>query len=324
MTPAPQPSPDSIDDGPRLRLIALPLTRPERSAGRRVTIGIAEDGRGRGSLAPSASVVGLDTTFPPIISPPITLTNHGGTVGSGVPVQLIFWGSVWNQGSTTPSAGAIVSAVRTILAGPYLSGLRQYGVKRCPMGDPVVVTRPGAPSTFDDSDVQDLILALIEDNQFPPPSIASGRRLYCVFMPPGTAYSPGGARGAHSAVSGGELGGAFTAWLAWIGNNTLSQMTSTFCHELAEMCSDPEGDGWTVNGQPSGLNEIGDVCNLLDQVVSGVNMESYWSIYDNVCLIPTAWSLRRTLRGAGKRLDGRGLLSVQRPIPSLNRFVVDL
>jgi hypothetical protein len=305
-------------DHPLLRQISVPKTRVSRASSkyRGQIIGIAVESPLRtANVAP----VRLDTTFPPNIPPPVNLTNNGGAIGTADPVQLIFWGSAWNQSSTNPSAGAIIAAVQTILKGPYMSGLRQYGVKRCSFGDAVVVTAPGPPSSFDDGDVQDLIILLIESNDFPPP--VEERNLFCVFMPPGTTYSPGGVRGSHSAT-GGDFAGI--AWLAWIGNNTLSQITSTFCHELAEMCSDPEGDAWTVDGQRSPTNEIGDVCNLLDAPLSGVNVESYWSIFDNACLIPSAWSLRRTLAGAGKRLNGRGLRSVQDPIPSLNQFVVNL
>jgi hypothetical protein len=101
-------------------------------------------------------------------------------------------------------------------------------------------------------------------------------------------------------------------------------MTSAFCHELAEMCSDPEGDAWRIDGQGPAYSEIGDICNLEDLVLNGVNFESYWSILDNACLIPTAWSLRRTLAGAGIKLTGQGLRSFFGPIPSLNQFIVNL
>jgi hypothetical protein len=90
------------------------------------------------------------------------------------------------------------------------------------------------------------------------------------------------------------------------------------------MCTDPEGDNWYINGAPPGCNEIGDLCNAVDGPLNGVNVESYWSAFDSACLIPTAWSLRRTLAGAGKKLGGKGLLSIQGPIPSLNQFVVNL
>lgn len=98
-----------------------------------------------------------------------------------------------------------------------------------------------------------------------------------------TIYGPGGARGAHSfVVTGDPVLDPDKAWLAWVGNNTLDQMTSTFSHELVEMCTDPEGDSWAVDGQPSGLNEIGDACNLMDVKVNGVLFESYWSKFETL------------------------------------------
>ena len=50
-----------------------------------------------------------------------------------------------------------------------MSGLRQYGIGRCSFGGAIVVTTPGPPGTYNDSDVQDLVWALIDDNKFPEP-----------------------------------------------------------------------------------------------------------------------------------------------------------
>lgn len=305
-------------------VLPTPLTVRRKKKNRAFGIGVAP-AVSSGYTTQHAGPVGLDSTFPPIIPQPVTLTNNGGAIGTADPVQLIFWGSAWNQPATTPSAASIVAAVQTILAGPYLSGLRQYGVKRCPFGGSIVVTLPSPPTTFNDGDVQDLIWALIDDNRFPEPDDPGGRNLYAVFMPPGTTYGPGGARGAHSVATDYDFPfDVDHAWVAWIGNSTLGQITSTFCHELVEMCTDPESDAWTINGQPPGLNEIGDACNLVDQVVNGITFESYWSVFDNACLIPTSWSVRRTLAGAGKKLNGSGLRSIQNPIASLNQWIVNL
>jgi len=144
-------------------------------------------------------------------------------------------------------------------------------------------------------------------------------------MPPNTIYGPGGARASHSSFSTGSIIDSDNAWYAWIGNGSLSQMESAFCHELVEMCTDPEPQsGWSIPGSPAACSEIGDFCNLQDSTLNGVTFESYWSIFDNSCIIPTAWSLRRTLAGAGIKLNGKGLRSLQDPIASLNQFVVNL
>jgi hypothetical protein len=273
-------------------------------------------------------MVGLDLTFSPIVAGPISLTNNGGSIATGAPVQLIFWGSVWNQEATSPSAGQIVTAVQNVLAGPYMSALRQYGIKRSPLGGATVVTTPGPPyppDTFSGGDIQDLIWTLIDDDKFPEPDEGGGGNLYFVIMPPNTQYGPGGARGAHSVASDYDFpGGTTNAWVAWIGNNNIGQMTSTLCHELAEICTDPEGDGWTVDGQSRPTNEIGDICNLIDAPLDGVLVEAYWSQFDNVCLIPTSFSVRRTLKWAGITLGGKGLRSLQSPMPSLKNLLASL
>jgi hypothetical protein len=307
------------DEQPLLRQVSIPPARAKQMGAKPIGI-VAEAPQARAPAAGLAPAE-FDIKFPPInVTPPVSVEYDGGRVGNVETVQLIFWGSAWNLSTVNPSANTIGVAVQTILQGPYMSGLRQYGIKRCAFGEAVVVTDPSVRAIFDDSDIQDLVIRLIEDNlfrkQFDSPD------LFFVFMPPGTFYRPGGARGAHSVAAAGDVG---SAWVAWIGTNTaLSQITSTFCHELTEMCSDPEGDGWTVVGLSSPQNEIGDICNLLDAPLAAVTVESYWSPFDNACLIPTGWSVRRTLAGAGKKLDGRGLRSVQDPIPSLNQLVVNL
>jgi hypothetical protein len=263
-----------------------------------------------------------DSLFPPIIPGPISVSNGGGAIGTGLPVQLIFWGNAWNQAATSPSASAVVSAVQNILRGPWMSGLRQYGIRRCSFGGAIVVTSPGPPGTYNDSDIQDLIWALIDDNKFPEPDDPGGRNLYMVFMPPGSTYGPGGIRGKHLDATDFDLPADLDhAWVGFICTNaSIDQLTSTFCHELAEMCTDPESDAWTVTGN----QEIGDVCNLVDQTLNGVSVESYWSAEDNACLIPTAYSVRRALKWSGHTLGGKGLRSIQTPIPSLNTLVVSL
>jgi hypothetical protein len=282
---------------------------------------VAEASPGFLMPAPKA-VLTADLLFPPIVSPPIVANNGGGAIGSGLPVQLIFWGSRWNLAATSPSASAVVSAVQNILRGPWMSGLRQYGIRRSGFGGAMVVTSPGPPASYNDSDVRDLIWALIDDDQFPQPDDPGGRNLYMVFMPPGTTYGPGGIRGKHlDATDFDPPADTDHAWVGFVVSNpALSQLTSTFCHELAEMCTDPELDAWTVTGN----QEIGDVCNLVDQSLNGLTVESYWSAEDNLCLIPTAYSVRRTLKWSGRRLDGKGLRSIQSPIPSLNKLIVSL
>src|SRR5258708_1733107 len=91
-------------------------------------------------------------------APQYTFVNQGGPVLANVHVFLVFWGSAWNA-APTPSAENITFAVITILDGPYLSGLMQYGIQGngSLLGTTrVIVADP--PRTFTDQDVQTLIV----------------------------------------------------------------------------------------------------------------------------------------------------------------------
>lgn len=313
--------PDSSDSQSAVRQVSISTGALRRTRTFRPFPGgiVAEPAAGP-VIGATPVVQNADQIFPPIVPGPITIENRGGAIGTGIPVQLIFWGSAWNLASTTPGAGAIIGAVQSILSGPWFSGLRQYGIRRCNFGGSMVVTSPGPPPTYQDDDIQNLIWALIDDKNFPEPDEPGGRNLYMIFMPPGTTYGPGGIRGKHLVASDTDLPADVDhAWLGFIvGTTSLGAITSAFSHELAEMCTDPESDAWVVSGN----QEIGDVCNIVDGLLKGVNVESYWSAADNACLIPTAYSVRRMLLWSGRSLAGKGLRSLQNPIPSLNQWII--
>jgi hypothetical protein len=312
-----------MNEPPPITQVEIPHDKVIRRVdkGRRFPGGIvAADRPVRLELGAAPSAAAPATLLSPIVSGPITASNGGGAIGTGLPVQLIFWGSAWNAPATNPSASAIITAVRTILGGGWMSGLRQYGVRRCTFGGSMIVTDP-PPATYKDDDIATLVWSLIDEGTFPEPDDPGGRNIYVVFMPPGTTYGPGGIRGKHMVASDFDFpADVDNAWVAFVLTNTLDQITSTFCHELAETCTDPESDAWTVTGN----NEIGDVCNFVDQKVDGINYESYWSAADNACLLTTTYSVRRALQWSGHTLNGRGLKSIQGPIASLNKFVVAL
>ncbi len=290
----------------------------------------------------------LDQTFGPTdprtgnstpLAGPVSVSYTDGGIASGGPVQLIFWGSVWTQPSTSPSSGQIVSAVQNILSSPYTSALRQYGINNIHFGSSIIVTSPEPPflpDTFDDGNPNDLVWTLIEEGKFPEPD-ANGDiwrhpYLYFVIMPPNTQYGPGGARGAHGVASHYDFPFDWDyATVAWIGNNengnNINRMLSALTHELVEMCTDPFGEddeyGWTINGLPPPENEIGDICNAEDGQVNGVNVQSYWSQFDNACIIPTSLSVKRTLTFANTISPGSPY-TLRSPMPSLKNFLNSL
>lgn len=288
--------------------VALPVKLGKRSknpASYQRPVGVAIPVSDSSFIQPRNSPVGFDFITPNNPGTNTTLSFGGGAIATGAPVQLIFWGSVWNQSTTSPSVNDIINAVQNILAGPFMSGLLQYGVNRSPFRGAIVVTSPEPPFIPDtfldkDSNIEELVNALINNGTFPEPDEDGGRNIYVVIMPPGTKYG-GDSRaiGAHYYFSSGSIIDVDNAWYAWIGNNDIDTMTMAFGHELVETCTDPEGDGWTVDGEPDGLNEIGDICNMSINQVNGVTLEAYWSKLDNACILPTGFSLKRFMLSKG-------------------------
>ena len=274
--------------------------------------------RASGRVAPifgerAMSSGGGDILTPPSVAGPVTISNGGGSVAAGSPVQLIFWGDAWSDPTTTPSAAQLTDDVQSMLLGPWRAGLRQYGLlDPIQLGGSLTVSTWQPPATFQKGDVDALVLTLIEGGTY----ISGELNLYVVMMPPNTNFGPGGLNGEHWVFPLGPV------WLAFVLFGSRAFMTTTFSHELAEMLTDPDGSVWQVNPRNSTTwNEIGDICQNSTGTLSGVTVQAYWSQQDNACLIPQAPSLRKTLSLAHVTLGGQGLRSIQGPIPSLNAFV---
>jgi hypothetical protein len=285
--------------------------------------------------APAADEHGGDIVFTGVVAPCVStaVTNHGGAIGTADPVELIFWGTAWQALPDPGNPGTLLSdtvtaQVKSVLAGPWISALRQYGVRRCSFGSSQIFTSSNPallPATLSEDDVQGVIQSLIDDNTFPEPDEPGGRNLYFVFLPPGAQVGGGGFRGKHGYFNSGSFIDVDNTWYAWVhSNQPLTAMMSTFTHELAEMCTNPEGDAWLVDGAPGACEEVGDLCNILDGTLNGVNVEAYWSNWDGKCLIPTAWSVKRTLAAVGITLGGQGLGTLPNTTPSLNQWIVNL
>ncbi len=212
------------------------------------------------------------------------VVNHGGvTAPAGIPVQLIFWGNNWNTGDAG-LRDKVVAAALNLIGGPYSSALGQYGLGGPSFRGSTTVTSPAPPATFDDGSIGDLVWSCTGANIFPKPNAPGGRNYYCVLMPPGTTYGPGGALGAHSFPQHWDFPFDFErAWVAWIGHSDLNTMTRAFGHEMVEAISDPEGSAWYVNSSGS---EIGDLCNSRQSFIKGVFVEGYWAKISNACVIP--------------------------------------
>jgi hypothetical protein len=66
------------------------------------------------------------------ILPAASVSFHGGPIGTGLPVQLVFWGAWWNSIEGTPRRALLTERVQALLASDYFSELEQYGIARRP------------------------------------------------------------------------------------------------------------------------------------------------------------------------------------------------
>jgi hypothetical protein len=261
--------------------------------------------RSRDQLLDSSPFPGNSTssawTFAPLGDLNKTPLEYGnGAIASGAPVQLIFWGSSWTLPNTDPSAVEFIAAVQTILGGPFQSGLRQYGVKPSFYRGAKIVTAPDPPAQYSPGDITDMVWSLIDDGHFPEPDEDGGRIVYIVVMPPNTLQKDLGDSGAHSAPTDVDFLDIDYAWVGYVYNSTLDDMTSVFCHELVETLTDPEPyGGWHTEPHADGQGEIGDLCFLWTVKHEGINYQAYYSKLDSECIVPVAYSLRRFVSSMG-------------------------
>jgi hypothetical protein len=235
-------------------------------------------------------------------APPTTTTTDGKGYRLKYPwVNFIFWGAGWAANPpTNPTLTQIVNDAVSIMTGPYLSSLRQYGATTAArFAAGFLDTRSNPPNPFSTQNVIDYVTQLIDEGTLPQPyEYSGGDPIHFVMLPPGVAFNnvPGPAVGLHTfAEYSLFLGRSLTIPIAWVLFGSRGFISSVFSHELTEACTDPYGDGIQVNpANPNNWNEISDVCQTTSQL-NGVTVQSYWSQVDNACIIPLQRSVRKQI-----------------------------
>jgi hypothetical protein len=214
-----------------------------------------------------------------------TLQYNGGQVIVNAKIQLIYWGSSWNNFGNDPSKDSFDHAVRALLNSNYYSKVHQYSSIEFPtwQGSIVNTITPTSP-LFSGGAVVQAIRDVIDAGLVPNPS-SDSQLIYCII-------APSGAHVQHSReVSGENIGGEHGHWpehdpqfhYLWILNdNNLNNMTGYIGHEIVETITNPNGDGWN-----SDEGEIGDLCEHdTGTVIPGIVTQYYWSNADNNCVLP--------------------------------------
>jgi hypothetical protein len=248
--------------------------------------------------------------FQPQFGPETVLATSGPERFSNNPVHLIFWGSQWH-GDTSPAARTIKDAANRVLTSTYLSGLAEYGSSGGAFLD---------ISTFDNNDpassnpgkftpqALDAIVSNATHNSLPRADTGdtgSNRRIYVVITPPGYTASGGGSGYNSSFPDPFHL--LFTThyvqtpviWCSTAGdiNNfsgpNLDYFTSVFSHEMAEIQTDPYGNGLHValgtSWHGGGDNQIGDgepAGITYGYRLNGALVQPYWSAGFQAFIVP--------------------------------------
>ena len=253
--------------------------------------------------------------------PGFSVQHHGGPVGSGTPVELLFWGDWWNTAEGIARLNLYVTRVQALLASHYFSELAQYGIVKPQWRGAKIVTQPGPPASFNSNEdvqaVPDLIDDLIDDDVFPDPD--DEKIAFVVFMAKGFTESIG-ENGSHTK----DYNYTFPwdkdwYWVAWVRSfgepggtdQNPEDAIRTFSHELVEMLSDPELDAWYAD-KPQG-GEIGDAGvspggPKQTAWVNGAHVQAYWSNQYGATVIPIDRDYKARILGT-IRLDHRDVVN---------------
>lgn len=255
-----------------------------------------------------------------------SVTFHGGPVGGdphGHPVQLIFWGDWWNSPDGAARRGLFEQRVQDLLRTPYFSELTQYGVAHAPVWrGSMTVTRPTPPGMVTTSQAMqatlDLIDDLIDDDKLPDPDDGP-RFANIVMMPRGFSINDPvtPSNGAHWWDY--DYNFPFDRdnyWAGWVryfdpvNGEDPEDTLRTFSHELVELLTDPEGDGWHTE-KSGGTNEVSDAGrssgSYQTAVVGGARVQSYWSEARRRTVIPVEPHWRAQISAKVEETDRRDL-----------------
>jgi hypothetical protein len=245
-----------------------------------------------------------------IFGDPMTSLQIGANnseVQSSVKVELVFWGSGW----TASQESTVTTKVQSLLSGPYMDKLSQYGVHHGKLDQTYSIQSSDPPSAFTDDDITGLLETKFQDGTIAiPKSTVTGpsNELYIVLPQVGSTSSGSGdvaaLGGRHDTKKDASYKDAqfqpkpFNYSFAWVinpstGSGTdltdagVDQLTDIISHELVEAATDagPNYQGWQFS--TGGYSEIADgFGEQFGYRLGDVYVSPYWSQSDHAFVVP--------------------------------------
>ena len=270
-----------------------------------------------------------DRTVPTIIYNPVfgaetQKDSDNDEFGIRPQVYLEFWGQYWTGGVGATQIPLVQAAAAKVIDSTYLTLVNQYGADATGMslatGTDIYNDNNSNPSNFDGGDVDAAVQTLIDAGTFPEPD-ANGNdhsSIYVVVTPPNVYSSGGTGVGGFNQVKTHidiSLSGVETdTGECWVGSGDNqddpatpgvdeSQLVNTdtfsyaFGHEVAELMSDWDNEGFEVNqpvGAPPGEgNQIGDYEGnaYRFRLSDGAEVQPLWSRQDSFSGTSGAWAV---------------------------------
>jgi hypothetical protein len=233
-------------------------------------------------------------------------TYHNGRLGGGKPVQLIFWGDWWLHQRGIERRQLIESRTQALLQSAFFNELLQYHVDQPPVWrGSMTVTNPDPPESTDPDTAMEALRKMIDkqvsDDRLPDPD---DERIIAIVLMPEAFTATGGVLGAHGPAYYWDFWplDEDNYWAGWVeqpDTNHIDDVMVTLSHELVEILTDAELDGWHTDPYDRSRGEIADIGasslvnadGLSETVqqsawVNDVKVTSYWSNRHNACVVP--------------------------------------
>ncbi len=200
----------------------------------------------------------------------------GGALIRNARVQIVCWGSEWNQAAPKQTAIDLVDQLTRLFSGPYMRGLSQYNVLPATIAQiPIFDVTTNPPQIISTAVIGNYLKTVIGSQGID--DYRNNDQLLYLVVTLNRQWNTPNVGGFHSWDN---IAGKIFHW-GWI-----MQISSGFAsHEIIEACTDPEASGWL---QPENGIEVGDICEDSGNigVADGVEAAIYWSNVDGSCIIP--------------------------------------